>query len=177
MVGGGNAGSVYVQLELKGVNEAESKLKQFERSIKNAMDKGTRSVKSFGRAVKTSLGNLKTSISNTVKSFGLLGKIAIGAAIGKTFVDATRNALALERAVLSLNTSLGANGTRAFAFATKTAREYGLSLNKTVQSFSKFTAAATAANIPLKVQEDLFDAVTRSAVTFGMTSSEIDGAF
>ena len=171
MVGGANAGAVYVQLELTGVKAAESKLKQFQRSVDNAMQKAKRSVDSFGRKFAASMAKVRKAMRNT------FANAAVGAVLFAGLADGIKQTLALERAQVSLNTSLGVNGVKAYEFATTAAKKYGLGLTSTVQSFSKFTAAATAANIPLKVQTDLFDAVTRTAVTFGMTADETQGAF
>lgn len=168
---GANGGTVAVQLELFGVKEAESKLKRFERTVKTTFDKSKRAAASFGNAIKKSFANVRKALQNS------FANKAVAAGLFAVFVDGTRKALKLERTMLSLNRSLGANGARAFDFATKAAKKYGLGLTDTVDSFSKFTAAATAANIPLQTQEELFDAVTKSAVTFGMTAEETRGAF
>ena len=173
MLGAGNGGTVSVQLELFGVKGAESKLKRFERTVKNTFEKSKKEVRKFGTTLKTTLENSNKQFAK----FSKKGKLAIGAAFGAALVQGTRNAMKLERVILSLNRSLGANGGRAFKFATETAKKYGTGIAQTADSFSKFTAAATAANIPLQVQEELFDAVTKSALTFGMTSEETRGAF
>ena len=168
---GANGGTVAVQLELFGLKETETKLKRFERQLKNTFEKGKRAAVSFGNKMGSSLRKIRAAMQNT------FANAAVGAGLFAVFIDGTRKALKLERVMLSLNKTLGANSIRAFDFATKAAKKYGLGLTATVNSFSKFTAAATAANIPLKTQEELFDAVTKSAVTFGMTGQEIDGTF
>ena len=171
-----------MQLELTGVKQATSKLKQFEADTAKSMSKA-------GRMSRDAFGNMKTAGGAAFEALGkglkglrsllnsVFAKLAAGALVFATLNDTVKKVLALDRAQVSLNQSLGANSVRAYDFATKAAKKYGLGIETTVSGFAKFTAAATAANIPLKVQEDLFEAVTKSAVVFGMSAEETKGAF
>ncbi len=92
----------------------------------------------------------------------------------RTSID---QAIQLETATKRLSNTLGQQGAgRALGFVQGISDQLGLSFRDLVGSYGRFTAAATAANVPLKQQEDLFTAVSRAGQSLGLSSDEVNGA-
>jgi tape measure domain-containing protein len=87
-------------------------------------------------------------------------------------------AIQLESATRRLSNTLGPQGAgQALGFLRGISDQLGLSFRDLVSSYGRFTAAATAANVPLQQQNELFTAVSRAGQTLGLTSDEVNGAF
>lgn len=56
-------------------------------------------------------------------------------------------------------------------------QKYGLYVNDLVGNFSKFTAAATNANMSMKDQQLLFESLSRASTGFGLSADETNGVF
>lgn len=70
-------------------------------------------------------------------------------------------------------------GTAQFAdnlkFLNTIADKYGLEVNGITESFAKFSAAATQANMPMDEQKKIFEALSRASSAFGLTADENKG--
>lgn len=108
---------------------------------------------------------------------GLAG-LGAGAAAGAFLKQSIDAAVELETITKKLTISLGDRGAAgALAFTRGLADQLGLSFKTLAGTFSGFTAAATAASVPLQVQKDLFAAVSKAAQQLGLSNDEIRGTF
>lgn len=107
---------------------------------------------------------------------GLLGAVSVGAVVAglKGAIDA---AAELEGITRRLSNTLGAQGAQgALGFTRGLADELGLSFKTLAGGFASFTAAASAANVPLEQQKALFSAVARSGQALGLSNDAINGS-
>lgn len=56
-------------------------------------------------------------------------------------------------------------------------KKYGLYVNDLVGNYSKFTAAASNANISMKDQQKIYESLSRAATGFGLSADETNGMF
>jgi tape measure domain-containing protein len=106
-----------------------------------------------------------------------LSAIGIGASIVGFFKGSVEKAVELETVTRKLSNTLGAQGTAgALSFARETADTLGLSFRDLASNFGSFTAAATAAGVPIKQQKDLFGAVAKAGQALGLSNDEISGS-
>jgi len=155
------------------------------------VDIGTKRYKLLAAAIKkTTAARMKAEKSMNVGGFGgglqgMAGSLTagIGAAVAlQTTVDLYKNAV---KAAVELNTiaskleaSLGKRGAgAAMAFSRRLSDRLGISFKTTADAFGGFTAAATAANIPMREQKALFAAVSQAGSQMGLTSEDIAGTF
>jgi tape measure domain-containing protein len=111
------------------------------------------------------------SVSSAIAAFGL-GVTAVNFLKGS--ID---SAVELETITRKLSNTLGEQGAaRALGQTRALADQLGLSFTTLASTFGSFTAAASAAGTPLKVQEDLFAAVSRSAQALGLSNDELSGS-
>jgi tape measure domain-containing protein len=111
------------------------------------------------------------SVSSAIAAFGL-GVTAVNFLKGS--ID---SAVELETITRKLSNTLGEQGAaRALGQTRRLSDELGLSFTTLAGTFGSFTAAASAAGTPLKVQEDLFAAVARSAQALGLSNDELSGS-
>jgi tape measure domain-containing protein len=93
------------------------------------------------------------------------------------FQDLIKSATELENITRKLTNTLGDQGAQqAIGFLRGLSDDLGLSFNVLADSFGSFTAAASAANIPLSEQKDLFAAVSTSAQRLGLSNDAINGS-
>lgn len=122
-----------------------------------------------------------SGVRSIQQAFGVLASGLAGIGIGagsvgflKSSIDA---AIELETISRKLANTLGAQGAGgAIAFTRGLSDELGLSFKTLAGSFSGFTAAASAANVPLEVQKNLFAAVSKAAQQLGLSNDEINGS-
>jgi tape measure domain-containing protein len=111
-------------------------------------------------------------------ALGLIGGIGAGAALTGFLRSSVSEAIALESATRRLTNTLGQQGAgQALGFLKATSDQLGLSFRDLVGAYGRFTAAATAANVPIGQQQELFTAVSRAGMALGLTSDEVNGAF
>lgn len=60
-------------------------------------------------------------------------------------------------------------------YLNKLADKYGLEVNGLIDGFSKFSAAATQANMPMDQQRKIFESLSRASSAFGLTADENKG--
>lgn len=120
---------------------------------------------------------------------GTVRDFAVGNVLAEVFLGIARRATELVRAFIATNEQV-AGLRRAFAtiykdaalaeqqiaFLRRTSNEAGVGFGELSNSFKSFTAAATAANIPLAVQNDLFASVAKAGATLGLTTAETSRA-
>jgi len=111
---------------------------------------------------------------------GLAGQLAgiasFGAVVG-FFKGSIGAAVQLETITKKLSNTLGPQGAgEALAFTKGLSNQLGLSFKTLAGSFGSFTAAATAANVPIEQQKALFGAVAKSAQALGLSNDEISGS-
>jgi tape measure domain-containing protein len=118
-------------------------------------------------AVAEGLGSAFNTARNVLATFGAV----------QVFRDLINSATELENITRKLNNTLGDSGAQqALGFLRGLSDSLGLSFNVLADSFGSFTAAASAANIPLEEQKDLFAAVSTSAQRLGLSNDAINGS-
>lgn len=124
------------------------------------LDVARRDIDKFGSVVTTRLAQLGASVAG-------------GAFLRSSFQAASN----LETISRKLTNTLGENGTAgALSFIRETAGRTGLSFTNLADGFSRFTAAASAAGVPLKEQERLFAAVAKAGQAYGLSNDEVAGS-
>lgn len=124
------------------------------------------------------LGKSATSAGVNLRGLGsALAGIGAGAVLTGFLRSSINAAVELDTITRKLSNTLGAQGAgRALAFTRGLSDQLGLSFKTLASSFGSFTAAATAANVPLQEQEQLFAAVSKAAQALGLSNDEINGS-
>jgi tape measure domain-containing protein len=124
------------------------------------------------------LGKSATSAGVNLRGLGsALAGIGAGAVLTGFLRSSINAAVELDTITRKLSNTLGAQGAgRALAFTRGLSDQLGLSFKTLANSFGSFTAAATAANVPLQEQEQLFAAVSKAAQALGLSNDEINGS-
>ena len=113
------------------------------------------------------LGNIATAVAG----------LGIGAGAVGFLRGSINAAVELESITKKLSNTLGPQGAgQALSFTKGLSDQLGLSFKTLANSFGSFTAAATAANVPLGEQRELFSAVARAAQALGLSNDEINGS-
>jgi tape measure domain-containing protein len=124
------------------------------------------------------LGKSATSAGSNLSGLGTaLAGLGAGAALTGFLRGSINAAVELDSITRKLSNTLGEQGAgRALSFARGLSDQLGLSFKTLASSFGSFTAAATAANVPLQEQEQLFAAVSKAAQALGLSNDEINGS-
>jgi len=113
----------------------------------------------------------------TIGLYDALLAVGAVATVGGFLRGSIQAAVELETITKKLSNTLGETGAaRALQFTRQQADTLGLSFTVLANSFGSFTAAASAAGTPLKVQEDLFAAVSRASQSLGLSNDELSGS-
>ncbi len=132
---------------------------------------------SLARA-QTAAQGLKGALSGI--GSGLAGQLAtLGAGVGLAglFKQSIDRAVQLETITRKLSNTLGQQGAGgALSFTKGLADNLGLSFTTLASTFGSFTAAATAAGVPIETQRQLFAAVAKSAQSLGLSNEELGGS-
>ena len=108
---------------------------------------------------------------------GALAGLGLGATAAGFLRGSINAAVELETITKKLSNTLGPQGAgQALSFTKGLSDQLGLSFKTLANSFGSFTAAATAANVPLGEQRELFSAVARAAQALGLSNDEINGS-
>ena len=149
---------------------------------------GTKRYKALAREIRVTT-RARTTADKSIRGSGFLGGLAsqaggvLAGALGvgalvTGFKGAIDAAIEFDTVTKQLTATLGESGAaRAINFTREMSNELGLSFTQTARDYGKFTAAATAANIPIEEQERLFKAVSNAGTKLGLTSDEVSGAF
>ena len=145
---------------------AQRDLQQFQANARRAAD-------SAGEGFKQLDSRLGVTSALLTTLSGTLGTLAIGEFLRQS----VQSAIELETVTRKLTNSLGEQGAAgALAFTRGLSDELGLSFKTLVGTFSSFTAAATAAGVPLQQQKDLFAAVSKAAQQLSLSDDELQGS-
>lgn len=115
-----------------------------------------------------------------------IGTISIGTAVGQgitnligrvremaqEFVRANLEIDGARRALNAIYKDAGL-AERQLAFLRETASQAGVGFSALLEPYKSFTASATAANIPLQVQNDLFSATIKAGSTLGLSNERV----
>ena len=145
---------------------------------------GSREFKQAQRELAAAQRDVDKALSQTANAakglsgvFAGLGALGAGAAVVGFLKGSVDKAVELETITRKLSNTLGPQGAAgALGFARETADTLGLSFKDLASNFGSFTAAATAAGVPLKQQKDLFAAVAKSGQALGLSNDEISGS-
>ena len=124
-------------------------------------------VQKSANAARDALGAIGVGLSVT-------GAIASIQQIGKALIDAEASAVKFKAAFTSIS---GAESVgRELEFVRGTARQLGLDLEATSNSYLKLAASSRGTTLEGQATRDIFTAVSKAATTLGLSSSEADGA-
>ena len=167
-----------VEAASKGVSAAGANMGEHAGAINNAEA-------ATGRFAKTTewLREKWQQTAGTVRDF------AIGNVVAQVFMNIAGRATDMARAFIESNVQMeglrraltaiykdASLASEQITFLRKTSSEAGVGFAGLSDSFKSFTAAATAANIPLAVQNDLFSTVARAGATLGLSTAETSRA-
>lgn len=153
-----------LQKELQNVEIGTRRFRELRKEIE-----GTE--KALNRASGGGRGGLISGLTA-----GLAG-LGIGAAFGGFLKGSIDAAVELETITRRLSNTLGPQGAgQVLSFTKGLSDQLGLSFKTLAGSFGSFTAAATAANVPLEQQKALFGAVSKAAQALGLSNDEINGS-
>ncbi len=116
--------------------------------------------------------------ANVVNSiFAAAGIVAGAVAATQSFGGFIKAATELEGITRKLTNTLGAQGAQqALGELRSLSERLGVSFTVLADAFGSFTAAASAAGISLRVQKELFEAVSTSAQRLGLSNDAINGS-
>lgn len=134
----------------------------------------TENFKKGTNTVKNSLRSIQMQIITFAAALGASGLGLSG--LLTRFRDVARETNRVITALKNVS-----NGTKGFAdnlrFINDLANKYGLEVNALIGNFSKFTASATQANMPMEQQKKIFESLSRASAAFALSSEETDGVF
>ncbi|MFD2379198.1 tape measure protein [Ottowia pentelensis] len=146
------------------------------------IDAAERATSRFGRTTDW-LRDKWQATAGTIRDF------AVGNLLAQAFMGIAQRATELARAFIAANEQVAglrrafgaiykdaALAERQIAFLRETSNAAGVGFDGLSSSFKSFTAAATAANIPLAVQNDLFASVAKAGATLGLSTAETSRA-
>lgn len=129
------------------------------------------------RDVDKALGQTSVAAKALSGVLGQLGALGVGVSVVGFLKGSVQQAIELETITRKLSNTLGPQGAAgALGFARDTADTLGLSFKDLSNNFGSFTAAATAAGVPLQQQKDLFGAVAKAGQALGLSNDEISGS-
>lgn len=170
---GAGAGQSLTSLNIK-LNSLQNELQNVAigtrrfRELRDEIDKTQRSLnRAQGGGGAGVAGNLASAVAG----------LGAGAAATGFLRGSISAAVELESIAKRLSNTLGPQGAgQALSFTKGLSDQLGLSFKTLASSFGSFTAAATAANVPLDQQKELFAAVSKAAQALGLSNDEINGS-
>jgi tape measure domain-containing protein len=127
--------------------------------------------------LRAGLAGVEGQVRRTSSVIGELGGLIAGIGAITAFGGLINAASELESITRRLANTLGDQGAQqALGFTRELSDRLGLSFTVLSDSFAAFTAAASAANIPLQEQQGLFEAVSTSAQRLGLSNDAINGS-
>ena len=164
---------VAMQARLQDLNQQLQRVAVGSSAFKNLQREAKGVEQAIARASGASrqLGGIGSSITSQIAAFA---SIAGAITLFRGVID---QAVRLETITRKLSNTLGPQGAAgALAFTKELSDRLGLSYTTLAGTFGGFTAAATAANVPIQVQKDLFAAVAKSAQSLGLSNDELQGS-
>jgi lambda family phage tail tape measure protein len=165
-----SVGALEVQLDLdnmqfiRGIRTSSAAVTDFESRLAGT----SRQVKDVERSVD-SLGDSLRAIRNVATAAFAFDKLAEGF---KSLLDAQ---IGMQQIKYGLQGALGSSkaAAEAYTFVSLKAGELGLNLQSAASEFTKLTAAASAMNVPMKQQQELFDGLARSATVMHLSTDQV----
>jgi tape measure domain-containing protein len=158
---------------LSELNQAFEKTAIGTREFKQAQ----RDLAAAQRDLDKALGQTSVAAKALSGILGQLGALGVGVSVVGFLKGSVEKAMELETITRKLSNTLGPQGAAgALGFARETADTLGLSFKNLANNFGSFTAAATAAGVPLQQQKDLFAAVAKAGQALGLSNDEIGGS-
>lgn len=145
-----------------------------------AFASGERRVRELEREIRAATGQVtlmdraSAGLKSTFGQFAAgFGAVEVIQRLGGAFVTAN---LQLERLRLGLGTIYKSTDAASaqIDFLRRSANEAGVSVGAITDSFVKFTASTTSANIPIEQTNALFAAITRAAGTLGLSGDKVN---
>lgn len=160
-----------LQQEIRLVEIGSQKYKELQKAIRDATQERQKAEGGagggFGPQLGAGLGNLAGAVGITAGFAGL----AVG------IKDAVQAAVEFETITRKLQNTLGSGGAaEALSFTKGLADQLGLSYKQLSDDFGSFTAAASAARIPLEEQQAVFGAVAKAGQAFGLSNEQVKGS-
>ncbi|MBW4531552.1 MAG: tape measure protein [Aphanothece saxicola GSE-SYN-MK-01-06B] len=164
--------------------DAQGRARRENGQFVTSAEKTAAGIRSIGKEADTSAKKL-TGLGKAglkVEAFGsnLAGQLAGLASLAGVialFKGAIDQAVQLESITRKLSNTLGPQGAAgALSFTKGLADQLGLSYTTLAGTFGGFTAAASAANVPIETQKNLFAAVAKSAQSLGLSNDELQGS-
>ena len=157
--------------EIRLVEIGSKKYKELAREIKKASDERSRAEAGaggdLGPRVAGGLGNLAGAVGVGI---GLAG-------VATAIKDSVRAAVEFESITRKLQNTLGPQGAAgALQFTKGLADQLGLSYKQLANDFGSFTAASSAAGIPLEQQQAVFQAVAKAGQALGLSGDAVSGS-
>ena len=156
--------------EIRLVEIGSAKYKELQRAIRDATKERQKAESGgggFGPALAGGLGNLAGAVGVGV---GLAG-------VATAIKDSVQAAVEFESITRKLQNTLGPQGAAgALQFTKGLADQLGLSYKQLASDFGSFTAAASAAGIPLEQQQAVFQAVAKAGQSLGLSGDAVTGS-
>ena len=157
-----------VQIGSRGFRELQQEIQRTERELQQAD-------RTLGGLFRDRAGGFTQSL---LGALGLGVGVGVGAAAGGFLRSSIQQAVELETVTRKLSNTLGTQGAAgALNFTRGIADELGLGFKDLANSYAGFTAAATAANVPIEAQNALFKSVSRAGQALGLSNDQINGNF
>ena len=156
--------------EIRLVEIGSAKYKELQRAIRDATKERQKAESGgggFGPALAGGLGSLAGAVGVGV---GLAG-------VATAIKDSVQAAVEFESITRKLQNTLGPQGAAgALQFTKGLADQLGLSYKQLASDFGSFTAAASAAGIPLEQQQAVFQAVAKAGQALGLSGDAVTGS-
>lgn len=134
----------------------------------------TENFKKGTNTVKNSLRSIQMQVITFAAALGV-GGLGLSGLLTR-FKDVARETSRVLTALKNVS-----NGTKGFAdnlrFVNDLAKKYGLEVNSLIGNFANFTASASQANMPMKEQKKIFEALSRASTVFGLSAERTDSVF
>lgn len=160
-----------LQQEIRLVEIGSKKYKELQRAIREASRERQKAEAGSGGGLGPSLG---AGLGNLAGAVG----IGIGfAGVATAVKDAVNAAVEFESITRKLQNTLGPQGAAgALQFTRGLSEQLGLSFKQLASDFGSFTAAASAAGIPLQQQQAVFQAVAKAGQSLGLSGDAVTGS-
>ncbi|MFZ9621851.1 MAG: tape measure protein, partial [Prochlorococcaceae cyanobacterium] len=157
--------------EIRLVDIGSKKYKELAAEIRKATQERQRADAGQGDGFGPSLGK---GIANLA---GIAGVTVGFAGVAAGISGAVKAAVEFETITRKLQNTLGTGGAAdALQFVKGLSDRLGLSYKQLANDFGSFTAAASAANVPLEQQQAVFQAVAQSGQALGLSSDAVSGS-
>jgi len=171
-----------LETKLQGLRQSFASVEIGSREFRKLQAEIQRTERELGQVDKT-LGNTFRERaggfgSNLLGALGLGVGVGAGAAVGGFIKGSIDQAVELETITRKLQNTLGQQGANgALNFTNQLSRDLGLNFKTLADSFAGFTAAASAANVPIETQKGLFAAVSKAGQALGLSNDAVQGSF